>query len=211
MRRMGAGRWKLRIGRMPGRTSNGMPLGSIFLAGLVAGIIVMNVGKSILLDNTGLLDEYTLYHMKYMTIDSTALFCYVLRNRLKNVFVLGILATTYLGLAVCAGAAFWYGMSFGAFLTALVLRYGLKGVFFALAGLFPQYLLYAPALAALLAWCEQTNRSIYFRNYSGKEEGKHILPGRILKFLLILFVVIVGCMLEGFCNPYIMTALLKIF
>lgn len=211
MWRLGAGRWRIRIGRISGRMTNSIPLGSIFLAGLVAGILAMNMGKSVLLENTGLLDESILYHMKYMTVDSSALFYYVLRNRLKSVFILGILATTYLGLAVCVAAAFWYGMSFGAFLTALVIRYGLKGIFFALAGMFPQYLLYAPALAALLTWCEETNRNIYFRRYYGNEEEKHILPGRIFKFLLILFVVVVGCMLEGFCNPYLMLGLLKIF
>lgn len=46
----------------------------VFCAGLVAGIFIMNMGKSILLEDTGLFDEYTLYRMKYMTVDSGALF-----------------------------------------------------------------------------------------------------------------------------------------
>ncbi len=84
--------------------------GNLFLAGLIAGIFIMNIGKSILLESTGLLDEYTLYQMKYMTVDSNALFCYVLRQRIGSTLLLGILATSYLGMIVCAGAAFWYGL-----------------------------------------------------------------------------------------------------
>ncbi len=207
MRHIRIGGQGIRTGRLAGK----LPLGSVFLAGFIAGVVIMNLGKSILLENTGLLDEYTLYHMKYMTVDSSALFYFVLRKRLGNMLVLVILATTYLGLAVCAGAAFWYGMSAGAFLTALLIRYGLKGILFALAGVFPQYLLYAPALAALLLWCEEINRSIYFRNYSSLGEGKYILPGKIVKLVFIFCIILLGCMLESFCNPHIMLALLKIF
>jgi len=189
-----------------------LPLWPIFLTGLLAGMVIMNVGKSLLLDSTGLLDEYTLYHMKYMTVESNGLFYYILRMRLKTIITLAILATTYLGLAVCAGASFWYGLSFGAFLMTVLLRYGLKGVLFALAGVFPQYLLYVPAMAALLLWCEGLNRSIYFRNAveTGKEGGV-ILSKRLGKLLIILLLILLGCLLESFVNPGIMSGLLKIF
>ena len=68
----------------------------------------MNIGKSILLDKTGVFDEEVLYHMKYMTVDCNALFYYVLRKRLLTVLILAVLSTTYLGMAVCVGAALWY-------------------------------------------------------------------------------------------------------
>lgn len=185
--------------------------GTLFLAGLITGIFIMNIGKSILLESTGLLDEYTLYQMKYMTVDSNALFCYVLRQRIGSALILGILATTYLGMLVCAGTAFWYGLSAGSFLSALILRYGLKGILFAIVGIFPQYLLYAPALAALLVWGIKLNRSIYFREYEGSVGGKYFWIGKALRFLGILFVMVLGCVLESFWNPQLMLALLKVF
>ena len=205
---------KLRLGRwqaVTGHISGKLPFGSIFLAGLIAGILMMNIGKSMLLENTGLLDEDTLYHIKYMTVDNQALFGYVLRKRLGRAVCLAILSTTYLGLAVCAGAAFWYGMSAGSFLSALAIRYGLKGILLALAGIFPHYLLYVPALAALLGWCEQVNRGIYFKGYRGGEEGKFFWPGRVLRLIAILVVLLLGCLLEGFCNPGVLLSFLKIF
>lgn len=170
----------------------------------------MNIGKSILLENTGLLDEYALYHMKYMTVNSNALFYYVLKQRLGTMLLLAVFATTYLGLTVCLGAVAWYGMAAGAFMSALVIRYGLKGIFFAVVGIFPQYLLYVPAMLAMLFWCERLCRSIYFKN-GIYQEGSVSLLKRLLNLVVIFFVVILGCFLESYINPHLMSGLLKIF
>lgn len=189
-----------------------LPLGAIFLAGVTAGILLMNLGRSILLEGTGLLDEYTLYHMKYMTVDSSALFYYVLHIRMKNVVLLVILATTYLGLPVCIGAAFWYGLSAGAFLAAAVIRYGLKGILLVLTGVFPHYLFYVPAMLILLGWCERLNRKIYFKHGMAEDaerEGRRV--GNLWKLLLSMGMLFFGCLLESFINPGLMAGLLKIF
>ena len=189
-----------------------LPFGPIFLAGMLTGILMMNLGKSTLLENTGLLDEYTLYHMKYMTVDSSALFYYVLRLRMKTAIMLAVLATTYLGLFVCVGATFWYGLSAGAFLSAAVVRYGLKGILFACVGILPQYLVYVPAFVVLLLWCEALNRSIYFRN-SITTEASSGIPWlkRMAQLAMIMGILILGCLLESFANPGLLEKFLKIF
>ena len=189
-----------------------LPLLPIYMAGVLAGILIMNFGKSILLKNTGLLDEYTLYHMKYMTVDSSALFYYVLRLRMKTFFMLVILATTYLGLVICAGTAFGYGLSTGAFVSALLVRYGLKGIVFAVLSVFPQYLLYIPAMAALLLWCERLNRNIYFKSGLLLEgEGITTTPKKIIQLVVILGGILLGCIAESFMNPKVMKWLLTFF
>ena len=184
----------------------------IFLVAFVAGIFVMNLGKSILLDDTGLLDEYTLYHMKYMTVDSGALFYYVLWLRMKAALLLIVFATTYLGMVVCAGATAWYGFSFGAFVSALMMQYGLKGIVFGVLSVFPQMLLYVPAAVALLRWCVRLNRSIYFQRDLTADVEKNVpLSRRIVRLLGILGLILLGCLAEGFINPEIMEWLLSIF
>lgn len=187
-----------------------LPFLPVFLTGLLAGIVIMNIGKSILLESTGLLDEYALYHMKYMTVNSNALFYYVLRQRLGTLLILAVFATTYLGLAVCLGTVLWYGMAAGAFLSALVIRYGMKGILFALTGILPQYLLYVPAMLAMLLWCEKLCRSIYFRNTFYPENADSPLK-RTTRLIIIFMAVILGAFLESYINPYFMSALLKIF
>lgn len=201
----------MRIGGRKVHTGR-LPLLPIFLGGLALGIIVMNLGKGLLLDNTGLLDEYTLYRMKYMTVDGNALFLYVLQSRLKSIALLAIMATTYLGLVTIGGFTAWYGMSAGMFLSALVIRYGIKGVLLALTGIFPQYLLYVPAIVCLMTWCEQTCRSIYFRTYAPQDQGiRQTIPKRLIQLLSVTAVVIIGCVLESYVNPFLVTNLLKIF
>lgn len=183
---------------------------TFFSVGLIAGIVAMNMGRGIFLGEEGMFDETTLYHMKYMTVDSNALFCFCLQKRIFRVLGLAVLSTTYLGLAACLGAALWYGLSAGAFLTALTIRYGIKGILLSLISMFPQYLIYGPLAIALLLWCEELFRGIYVRGeYSAADKG--FLMKKAGRFAVILIALTVGCLLEGYINPYLLTGFLKIF
>ena len=193
-----------------GSWTTDLPVLPIFFAGVAAGILVMNLGRSILLDNTGLFDEYTLSGMKYMTVDGNALFSYVFRQRIIKLLALAVISTTYLGLAACVCTVAWYGMSAGAFLTALTLRYGIKGIFLALISLFPQYLFYIPVLLALLTWSVSLYRGIYGRTINIGED-KTVLPKKLATLSVILLAATVGCLLEAYVNPYLLLNYLKIF
>lgn len=197
-------KYHLKVGKLPFLT--------IFTVGVFFGVFVMNLGKSILLENTGLLDEYTLYQMKYMTVDSVALFYYVLRQRLGSMLVLAVLATTYLGIAVCGGMVLWYGVCTGVLLAAAVIRYGIKGILLVLVAMFPQYLIYIPAIIGMLFWCGKLYRMIYLdRSLTTDGEKTFFLPKCLLQLVGILCVFVVGCVLESFLNPLFMKGLLKIF
>lgn len=194
------------------RVWNGrLPLMPMLLAGILLGGILMNCGKGLLLDGTGLLDESSLYHMKYMTLDSNAFFCYVLGIRLRSVLILAVMATTYLGLVVISGAVLWYGASMGMFLAAVIVRYGMKGVLFAVVGIFPQYLLYVPAMIFLVGWSEQLCRSIYFDKNRGFEGGYRQAAVKLLQLGGVVLVVIIGSALESYVNPFFVSKLLKFF
>ncbi len=200
---------RIRIGDPVSRETK-LPLLPMFLVSLAAGIIGMNLGKSILLENTGLFDEYTLYTMKYMTVDSNALFSYVLRERMVHILFLAVLSTTYLGLAVCAGTVIWYGISAGAFVASLMLRYGIKGIMLAAAAVFPHYIVYAPTLFALLVWCESLYRGIYGKKINIRED-RAFLPGKIVRLAAIMAAAAVACILEAYVNPFILLNFLKVF
>lgn len=183
---------------------------SFFCMGFVLGILVMNIGKSIFLKETGLFDEYTLYQMRYMTVDSNALFCYIFRKRISRMLALTVISTTYLGFVACMGTSLWYGMSAGVFLTTLTLRYGVKGILLAIVSMFPQYLLYVPAVLALLSWCEELFRGIYTRGEYNMSDKK-LLVKKAGRLVVILSVITLGCLLEGYVNPYLLLGYLKIF
>lgn len=182
-----------------------------FAAGLLLGFLTINIGKGAWLIDTGLFDEDTLYQMKYMTVDSGALFCYILRKRTCVLLVLSVAATTYLGMAVCMGAACWYGFSAGVFLSALLLRYGIKGIVLAVVSVFPQYLLYVPAFWLFLKWAEHLYRSIYSRSAAYDASDKGFALKKLGKLALILVLTALGCLLEGYVNPRLLLGYLKVF
>lgn len=184
----------------------------VFCMGLLAGLLVMNGGKSILLDNTGFFDVYTLYRIRDMTVDQNALFYYVFRKRILWMLVMSVLSTTYLGLAVCLGSVFWYGMSAGAFVTALALRYGIKGILLAAVCLLPQYLVYIPALFVFLKWAEELYRGIYSRSGGAfAAEDKSFLVKKSGQLVALLCAFAIGCLLEAYINPLLLAGYLKIF
>lgn len=194
--------------RIPSGGKNWLP---VFCVGLLAGIFIMNMGKSILLEDTGLFDEYTLYRMKYMTVDGNALFCYAFRKRIMMLLIMAILSTTYLGYVVCAGTAAWYGMSTGIFVTVLTLRYGVKGLVFAAVSIFPQYLFFVPAVVMMLGWCESLYRAIYSRGMSVDEGDRNFLMKKLGRLGIIVILAILGCLAEGYINPRLLIGYLKVF
>ena len=187
-----------------------LPLRFLFLIGFGIGLFAAYFGRGIWFQTTGILDEDTLYRMKYMTVDSGVLFAYVLCKRCRNFFVLIIMATTYLGLVFCGGITVKYGFSIGFFISTAIYRYGIKGLLLGIVGAFPQYLCYVPAILLLIRWCEELHRSIYFyHNLTG--QGKKSLPGRLGKLALILMVLVLGCILECFVNPVLLKGFLQFF
>lgn len=183
----------------------------LFAAGFILGMIFVNIEKGMLLFDTGLLDEDTLYHMKYMTVDSSALFCYVLRKRMGVMLLLAVAATTYLGLAVCTASVLWFGFSAGGFLAVLLLRYGIKGLLLAAVGIFPQYVLYIPAFLLLLKWGEQLYRGIYLRGMGTDAGEKGFVWKKLGQLAVVLGLTAAGCLLEGYINARLLLGFLKIF
>ncbi|MBR1930459.1 MAG: stage II sporulation protein M [Lachnospiraceae bacterium] len=189
-----------------------LPIAALFMAGLFAGIIMVRLGKDFLPNNTRILDENTLYDMKYMTVDSGVLFYYCLKQRLGTALCIAILSTTYLGLVVCGGIALWYGVCGGVLLSVAVTRYSLKGILLLSVGLLPQFLIYIPAFVLLLRWGERVFQWIYVQKRIKNEARENfLLPRCILQLLGILALFLLGCVLESYVNPYFLQGLLKIF
>lgn len=184
----------------------------VFCAGLLAGLLIMNFGKSVLLDNTGFFDAYTMYRIRDMSVDQNALFYFVFRKRILGIVAMAVLSTTYLGLAACLGGVFWYGMSAGAFVTALALRYGIKGILLAVVCLLPQYLVYVPALLFFLRWAEEVYRGIYSRSGGAfAAEDKSFLVKKSGQLIAVLSAFAIGCLMEAYINPMLLVGYLKIF
>lgn len=186
-------------------------IGTLFTIGMIFGILIMNIGKGVLLGETGLFDEEILNRMKYMTVDSDALFCYVLRKRMLLFLWIAVLSTTYLGLAVRLGGTVLCGITFGMYLASLTVRYSVKGCFFAFVGCFPHGVCYILALLLLWRWNEEVNHMIYRNRAESDTTWKKEGLKKLIQLSVIFGLIIVGCLLEGYINPGILKAYLKIF
>ena len=183
---------RIAVRQMP---SGGKKLLTVFCVGVLAGFFIMNIGKSILLDNTGLFDEDTLYRLKYMSVDGSALFCYIFRKRM-------------LVLILMAG---WYGMSSGVFLSALTTRYGIKGLVLAIVSVFPQYVFYIPAVIMMLGWSESLYHAIYSGGTGTNAADRTFVIKKLGWLGMIAGLVLLGCLMEGYVNPGILMGYLKVF
>ena len=193
---------------------NGYYVVYLFTIGLFLGILIVNTGYDTWIDNNSLLGTDMIVRLKNSIPDANGLFGYVLKHRLFTVCILGLLATTMVGLPSVCGYICYMGLSAGCLLSVAVIRYGIRGLFLMAAGIFPQGLLLIPSYAALFIWSVSLNRMLYSRGisreyYSGY--GKHTYLKKGMQMAGIIVAVIVGCLLESYVNPEIIQFVLKIY
>lgn len=186
----------------------------LFLGGFLAGIFVMNVWRNLFLQDMEILNAASLSRLRYLDVDGGAFFLYVLRERLGTVFALYLLATTYVGAYAVSVFALWLGAMAGVFLSVASIRYGIKGIALVLAGILPQYLFLVPACIMLMGWCYKLNTVLYHPEkaldirYGTKRQ---YLMRKVLQLFVIIGITIIGCAIESYINPILLSGFLKIF
>lgn len=193
---------------------NGYYVIYLFTIGLFLGILIVNIGYDTWIGEGSLLGTDMISRLKNSIPDGNGLFGYVLKHRLFTVCLLGLLATTMIGLPVVCGYVCYMGLSAGCLLSVAVIRYGIRGLFLMAAGIFPQALLLIPGYAALFLWAIDINRMLYVRGdaqgyYGGYGKRRYLKKG--MQMVGILAVVLIGCLLESYMNPQILQYVLKIF
>ncbi len=193
---------------------NGYYVVYLFTIGLFLGILIVNVGYDAWIGDGSLLGADMIARLKNSVPDGRGLFGYVLKHRLFTVCMLGLLATTMIGLPVVCGYVCYMGLSAGCLLSVAVIRYGIRGLFLMAAGIFPQGLMLVPGYAAMFIWAVGVNRMLYFRG-AGREPytgyGRQAYLKKALQMVGIIVIVIIGCLLESYVNPKILQFVLKIF
>ena len=184
-----------------------------FAGSFIVGILIMNIGRYYFLSDDGILNFTTLSRIKYLNVNGTMLLRYTLFERFKIVFILIIFSTTFIGICFSYIFVAWQGVLAGMLLSASVIRYGFRGIILVLAGIFPQQLLLVPAWIMLLNWCYQLCCKFYFphKDVETSLNQRHYLVRKSLILLWIIGVVIIGCILESYVNPIVLTEAIKIF
>ena len=149
--------------------------------------------------------QYLVFHNQKLYSASMSLFFYILFKRVKQyamIYLAGYLLKPWIFLY-----GFTFSMAFflGSMLSLQIIQMGMRGLFLVLLSLFPQFILYGMSLILLIK-----------RNFQ-EEKKEEMLYETSSSFLLrysILFEIIfmiLGCILESFINPSIMSGMLKLW
>lgn len=201
---------------MRGSKGDNMPKWWILLFGgcFLLGIFAANFWKADLIDKSGFLNEYMLLCMQQVPISYGEYFLFLCQRRLGEAVLLAILSSTYLGLFGIYLYISWIGLASGIFMAGAGIRYGTKGILLFLGSLVPHQFLLIPCGIFFVFWCYRMCLILYYPDrcrepYYGNR--KQFVVRKFIQFQMILGVVIIGCLLECYVNPYIITKLLKFF
>lgn len=185
----------------------------LFMTGLFLGIILVNIRHDVWMDEDGLLNTAMMKQLQSSELDGSYLFGYILKHRVSTILILCVLASTMIGLPIVCGYVCYLGASAGCILSIAVIRYGVRGLFFMAASVFPQALLLVPGYFLLFQWGMECNRSLYGKTdgFEGRYLiGKQFILKKVISLAGILFLIILGCMMESYVNPQIVHYILTI-
>ncbi len=185
----------------------------LFMTGLFLGIILVNIRHDVWMDEDGLLNTAMMKQLQSSELDGSYLFGYILKHRVSTILILCVLASTMIGFPIVCGYVCYLGASAGCILSIAVIRYGVRGLFFMAASVFPQALLLVPGYFLLFQWGMECNRSLYGKTdgFEGRYLiGKQFILKKVISLAGILFLIILGCMIESYVNPQIVHYILTI-
>lgn len=182
----------------------------LYIIGFLLGLIYLRAwGYRGLGQNPELWEEYG----DQICISGTQFFRFEVIQRFRIFGMLLLFATTYFGLLALKVLVLWQGILFGMAFYAGIYAKGMKGFLLFLVGTFPQYLLFIPAFCLMLCWCHQTCCLLYFKNHniwlSYRNEKRQVIYQAGL-LLWIFCIVFLGCLLESYVNPILMSDLIKL-
>lgn len=186
----------------------------LFLGSFLLGVLIMNMGDEVLISENGIFSQAAVSRLRYIEIDSGRFFRYVLKHRMGEGALLLLLSTTGLGIFSVYVCIIWQGVLAGMTITTAIIRYGIRGMLLILGGMFPHQLLLVPAEIMLLGWCyENCSRGHFWGKYDLPyyKNRKQQYIRQAISLLWIIVVIIIGCILESYVNPILISDLVKIF
>lgn len=186
----------------------------LFMLGLFLGIVFVNIKHDVWIKDDGLLSSAMMKQLQSSEPDGSYLFGYIIKHRVSVILIVSLLASTIIGLPIVCAYVCYLGVSAGCMLSVAVIRYGVRGLFFMAAAIFPQAFLLIPAYFLLFIWSLDCNRSLYGR-VDGMEGryfvGKQFILSRGIRLLGIIILVIMGSVVESYVNNQIVHFVLRFF
>lgn len=174
-----------------------------FFVGFFVGmILILLSGKWIIserlfMGQVGLFSEIEIEKLLNLQIDRFQFALYCIRGKLILLLILWLFMRTQWYGVVLNSFFIYLGLGLGIFITTAVVRFSWKGIILSVISLFPQYLLYVPALVAFILLTKR------------QEADSVSKSQKIVEILVILLVVIIGGFLESYVNSSLVQKFIK--
>lgn len=135
-------------------------------------------------------------------IDYSGLFQYVLGKNFNDFVIFWLLSITILGIPYMALKVTSFGFFSGFLISAVAMRYGIKGLLLVLAYVFPQGLLYFPISIICLLKGFELCRTIYSENRNSLGGISKIVKKYLILILLLAIALVIASFLEAYPGAY---------
>lgn len=194
-------------GKIPvNRRRGNFPGMLLFLAGFLIGMLIPNLSYRFLWKQQAFSAVYLLSTFGKQAVSTGEYLGQIIQMRSGPLFLLLLCGFTVFGVPSAVGAMLMTGMGLGMVFAMSVLEFGLAGGAIALGLLFPQYILYLPALFGVLELVYKESLGIW-RNHG-------VFPRKVGDYLIrsMLFTAIYGAgiFLEWYINPWVLRQITRL-
>lgn len=178
----------------------------LLLTGFLVGMLIPNLSYRFLWKQQAFSAVYLLSIFGKQAVSTGEYLGQIFQMRSGPIFLILLCGFTVFGVPVAVAAMLLIGIEIGMVFAMSVLEFGLAGGAVALGLLFPQYVLYFPALFGILELVYKESLGIW-RNHG-------VFPRKVRDFLgkAILYTVFygTGIFLEWYINPWILRQITKL-
>lgn len=165
-----------------------------YMLGFLAGILYANLMSGQYLTSSGIFNEYFLKQYAQTDVVTEEYIWYIIGVRGIPFVTFAMIGFTRMRKLASSGLLLWTGFSCGMVAVGAVMKMGLKGLLLCLVGITPQFCFYAPAYIVLI-W--------YFYTYPQSRWNNS-------KTIFIVLAFLAGLVMEGYVNPVLMKAFIKV-
>jgi len=199
------------------RVVNTVGLLAVFITGVVAGTLFINIFCGDEYDKFGIYSKYFIEKFHESDVEKKALFLYSFWSRCREIFLLLVLSFTSFGRIAAELFLAYKGLTVGILISVYVLQYGAGGLLLYGTSIFPHYIAYVLMVMMLVSFSKEIYHCIQgYREDTQvqlREAAHMMLKTKLMPYLKCLFIILIlnvlASYLETFVNLGIMKNILK--
>lgn len=194
-------------------TVNTAKLLIIFIMGIVAGTLFINIFCSGGYDKFGIYSKYFIDIFHDFDVEKRELFLYSFWNRTKEILLLLVLSCTSLGSIAAEVFLAYKGLTVGILISVYVVQYGIGGLLLYGMSVFPHYITYVLMVMLMVSFSKEIYNCLkkYREDLQAhiREAGRMIIKTKLASYLKCLFLIFILNVLTSYLETFINLSIMK--